>query len=142
MIKLKNKGFTLVEIMIVVSIVATLAVLAMPNILRSRIIANDAAAMSNLKVVANACQSYHINQGNYPQDLSELATAQPPYIDSVLAAGTKQGYEFIYTPSAVGFSVEANPVGVLKGRYFYIDETGILRAKSDGKAGPDDQAVE
>ena len=142
MIKLKNKGFTLVEIMIVVSIVITLAVLAIPNILRSRIAANDAAAMSNLKVVANACQSYHINQGNYPQNLSELSKAEPPYIDSVLAAGTKQGYEFIYTPSEVGFSIAADPVGALKGRYFYIDEAGVMRARSEGKAGPDDPAVE
>lgn len=138
------EGFTLVEIMIVVAIVIILLVIAMPNLLRSRIIANETAALTNCRSINNACQLYHINHETYPNGLTDLIepTSNPPYIDTTLAGGRKQGYEFIYQlVDADHFTLNINPLtsGLLKGRYFYMDEAGIIRAKSDGPAGPTDE---
>lgn len=139
-----NSGFTLVEIMIVVAIVMTLLSIAMPGLLRSRVIANETSALTNCRSINNACQLYHINKETYPSSLLDLAEplSDPPYIDATLAAGRKQNYEFIYNSAdADHFTLNANPIssGLLKGRYFYTDETGIIRFKNDGPAGPNDE---
>jgi len=137
-------GFTLVEIMIVIMIVGVLVALAVPNILRSRVVANEGAAIANLRTLSTACQAYHIDQQAYPDGLSTLANANPPYIDNVLGVGRKQGYEFIYeSVDSDHFAIHANPihVGLLKGRYFYLDENGAIRARTDAAAGPDDDII-
>lgn len=139
-------GFTLVEIMIVLAIVIALLTIAMPGLLRSRVIGNETAALTNCRAINNACQLYHINQESYPDNLSSLIepVSNPPYIDATLATGRKQGYGFIYKlVDADHFTLNANPIssGLLKGRYFYTDETGIIRARHDGPAGPTDAIV-
>lgn len=144
--KKSAKGFTLVEIMIVVAIVMTILTIAMPNFLRSRVIANETAALANCRSVNNACQLYHINQETYPNSFSDLIepASNPPYIDSTLASGRKQGYEFVYNLVDSGhFTLNANPLsaGLLKGRYFYMDESGVIRGKIDGPAGPTDEII-
>lgn len=139
-----KKGFTLIEIMIVVAIVIVLVSMAVPNILRSRVVANEGAALANLKTLSSACQYYHIDNGSYPASLSVLAEANPPYIDNVLGAGTKQGYVFEYSRiDGDHFAVNADPLhtGLLKGRYFYLDESGTIRQNADSQAGPDDEIV-
>lgn len=139
-----RKGFTLVEIMIVVSLVVILVMLAAPGILRSRLIANEGTAIANLKAINNACQLYHMNNDQYPNSLISLSEATPPYLDSVLASGEKQSYGFAYAiVSNDSFTVNANPLstGLLKGRYFYLDESGVIRAKSGSAAGADDEIV-
>ncbi len=137
-----KRGFTLVEIMIVVAIVAILITLAVPGLLRSKVIANETAALGNLRTINNACQLYHNNEEKYPASLDVLAQTQPPYLDSILASGQKQSYQFIYTlVSNDQFTVNANPtsLGLLRGRYFYLDESGVIRFKNDGPAGPNDE---
>ena len=143
---MKRRGFTLVEIMLVVGIVMILITLAVPSILRSRIVANEGACMANLRTIENACQLYHINKQTYPVDFSGLIAPEsnPPYIDSVLAQGRKQGYEYIYSLGDPDhFTVNANPTttGFLKGRYFYIDESGLIRANLLAAAGASDETV-
>ena len=142
----KAGAFTLVQIMIVLAIVIVMLTIAVPNLLRSRVIANETVALTNCRAVNNACQLYHINQETYPNSLSDLVepVSNPPYIDSTLASGRKQGYEYIYVLVDSGhFTLNANPTssGLLKGRYFYMDENGIIRAKADGPAGPTDEIV-
>lgn len=145
---MKNKrlGFTLVEIMIVVAIIVVVITIAIPNFLKSRVIATEAVALTNCRAINNACQLYHINNEVYPEGLSDLIepTSNPPYIDSILASGRKQAYEFQYVRVDTGhFTLNANPTstGLLKSRYFYLDETGIVRANSSGPAGPNDEIV-
>lgn len=142
--KSMKRGFTLIEIMIVVAIVLIIITVAVPNILRSRVVANEGAAIANLKTLSTACQAYHIDNQSYPSLLSDLSGASPAYIDNVLGQGTKQGYQFIYElADADHFSIYADPLhtGLLKGRYFYLDESGAIRRNEDERAGPDDQII-
>ena len=143
---MKRTGFTLMEIMIVVAIVIILITIAVPGILRSRVVANEAAALANLRTLNDACQTYHMNEQHYPDDLLVLSTAaNPPYIDNVLGSGKKQGYQFDY---ALGvdpdhFTVNANPThtGLLRGRYFYMNESGTIRVNANEPAGPEDEII-
>lgn len=144
--KKSAKGFTLVEIMIVVAIVMTILTIALPNFLRSRVIANETAALANCRSINNACQLFNINNETYPNNLTDLIepTSNPPYIDTTLASGRKQSYEFVYTLVDSGhFTLNANPLsaGLLKGRYFYMDESGVIRVKADGLSGPTDEII-
>jgi prepilin-type N-terminal cleavage/methylation domain-containing protein len=140
-------GFTLIEIMIVVALVVALITIATPNLLRSRVVANEGAAVGNLRSINNGAQLYHINQEAYPGALSDMVapSSDPPYIDSTLSSGRKQSYEFRYSlVDADHFTVNANPTttGLLKGKYFYMDESGIIRYNASGPAGPGDEIVQ
>lgn len=143
---MRNKGFTLIEIMIVVGIVIVLVTLAMPSIIRSRIVANESAAMANIKTIENACQLFHIAKQTYPCGLTDLISpvSDPPYIDAVLAQGAKQGYQFVYNladPDHFTLNVNPTTTGLLKGRYFYVDESSSIKANYYTQAGPNDTIV-
>lgn len=132
----RHTGFTLIEIMLVVGIIALLATIAVPQMLRSRINANEVAAISALRTLANACQAYYndIIPHTYPLNLPALNSTSPPYIDAVLANATarsraKQGYWFSYTRlDAEHFTVIAWPryFGRTGTRNFFTDETSIV----------------
>lgn len=141
--KKTSKGFTIIEILVVCVIISILTALAFPNILRSRIISYETMAIANLKTVINSCQIYYNNNNTYPDSLSDLIepNSTPPYIDSQLASGSKQGYNFLYvTLDAQHFSVNANPVspGLTGEKYFFMNETGVIRANTQQAAGPSD----
>ena len=134
MIRLNRKGFTLVEIMIVVAIIALLAAIAIPNLLRARHNANETAAIGAMRTLSSALESFRAAQTPpaYPDALDELSDADPPYVDATLGAGTRQGYTFTY--AAVGddnedYTITGNPVnaGVTGTRVFFVDSSGVIR---------------
>ena len=86
-------GFTLVEIMIVVTIIVLLAALAIPNILRQRLTANEASAVNSMRMIITSSHSYRAVNPSYPANISVLSSPNPPYIDIALGSGEKQGYE-------------------------------------------------
>jgi prepilin-type N-terminal cleavage/methylation domain-containing protein len=142
-------GFTLVEIMVVVSILALLAAVSIPMMLRNQINANETAAIASCRTIVSSCQSFYSYSmpRTYPPDLVTLGTAGPSgpaYLDNVLASGAKSGYNFTYSrTSQVTFTVNADPQvpGRTGVRYFYSDETGRITAREGGQAGPGDPAI-
>lgn len=136
---MRNKsGFTLVELVIVISVIALLASIGIPYLLRVRVNSNETAAVGNLRTLSNGVESYRSAQNppSYPENLDTLISATPPYLDSSWSNAEKQGYVYTYSVAANGatFSTVANPqvAGVSGINSYCIDQTGILRKYSSG----------
>lgn len=124
----RRKGFTLVEVMIVVAIIALLAAIAIPNLLRARVNASQANAMATLKTLSTAYESWAAaNGGSYNVTTLALATVEnPPYINADYADGTvRQSYTYACTPTASTYSCVATPSGITAITYT-IKTGGIL----------------
>lgn len=124
----KNQGFTLVEIMIVVAIIALLAAIAIPNLLRAKISANDALAQSTLRTLSTSSETYATaNNGNYPLNMSSLTGANPAYLQEDFCDGVaRSGYSYACTAmTAGGYTFTATPVTIgTSGTTVYTVTTG------------------
>jgi type IV pilus assembly protein PilA len=119
----KQKGFSLIELLIVVAIILIIAAIAIPNLLRARIAANESSAVASIRTINTAEISYN---SAYPtvgfSSLANLAgtSCTPPtstsacLIDTQLASGTKSGYSFVATASgsspAGSYYAAASPI--------------------------------
>ena len=123
-----NKGFTLIELMIVVAIIAIIAAIAIPNLLRSRMQSNESAAVGNLRTIVGSQTAYHAANFAYATDFAELTGATPPFLDGDWAA-PKSGYNFVLGGSNQNFTANANAVeyGVTGSKGFYTDASGVIR---------------
>ena len=123
---LKSKGFTLVEIMIVVAIIALLAAIAIPNLLRAKMSSNDAVAKATLRTLSTATETYTTaNNGAYPGDEASLTGATPPYLNKSYCGLTASGYDITCTFAASSYSIVATPVTVgTSGTTTYTITTG------------------
>jgi prepilin-type N-terminal cleavage/methylation domain-containing protein len=134
---MRKRGFTLVEIMIVVAIIALLVAIAIPNLLRARVSANEASARATLKTLSTAAESFaSANNGNYPTAITDLTEATPPYLNENYL-GDRQGYTFAYpTARTTAYLFTAVPItlNTTGTRSFSICTGGVLREAVGGSA--------
>jgi type IV pilus assembly protein PilA len=144
-----DRGFTLIELMIVIAIIAIIAAIALPNLIEARKGANETAAIGALRTIGTAQHLFREadrdkdNVEDYASSLAELGNAGA-LVDAVLAAGTKQGYVFqIVQGDRYSWSATANPAAPGKSgdRYFFVDESGALRYNTSSVATSTSTAV-
>ena len=148
----KHKGFSLIELLIVVAIILIIAAIAIPNLLRSRIAANEASAVGSIRTLNTAEVTY---SSTYPDQgfTCTLANLGPPsgssagstgggLIDGVLASGVKSGYNFAIvgctaagsTTITVTYQTTGVPTapGQTGQRAFCSDQSGVIKYNAGG----------
>jgi type IV pilus assembly protein PilA len=151
----KQMGFSLIELLIVVAIILIVAAISIPNMMRSRLAANEASAGGSLRAISTAQVAYSTTYGTGYAPLANLGGASPCaaaavtacLIDPVLTGGMKSGYTIattvpavLGTPAApnVTYEVGAQPIsaGASGQRTFCSDQSGVIRANPAGGVPP------
>ena len=155
----KQKGFSLIELLIVVAIILIIAAIAIPNLLRSRIAANEASAVGSIRTINTSEVTY---ASTYPNigfaALASLGGAGGSsggagLLDSVLSAGNKSGYAFAtggFNPSGCGstvacttYTVTGDPQNSQTGqRHFFSDQSGVIRFNTSTAATATDSPLQ
>ncbi len=152
-----TSGFSLIELLIVVAIILIIAAIAIPNLLKSRIAANQASAVGSLRTMNTSEVTYSSTYTTgFSPDLVSLgppasgngSSASAGLIDSVLAAGVKSGYSFTYATTVVTgrydtYTLNANPstVGTTGTNYYFTDQSGVIRQNSTAAAAVTDSPI-
>lgn len=157
----RNRGFSLIELLIVVAIILIIAAIAIPNLLRAKIAANQSGAVQALRTMTSAEQTFSSTYSDgFTLTLAQLGgpvgsrgCTNAGLIDEVLSTppNQKSGYNYTFTPNGVvalvsgvpaacggmsgdsGYSISATPVAASTGTASYcVDETGVIRVNAAG----------
>jgi type IV pilus assembly protein PilA len=153
----KQKGFSLIELLVVVAIILIIAAIAIPNLMGARMSANEASAVGSVRTLNTSCVTYSSTYGTgFPAALANLgpaavaSAAAADLIDPVLMSGTKSGYTILYAPAAPDadglidtYTINTNPSapGQSGQRYFYTDQTNVITYAFGAAAGPTDVPI-
>lgn len=139
------KGFSLIELLVVVAVVLILAAVAIPNLLRARRAANEASSVASLRAIASGQMAYRHTQGAYTT-LAGLGSES--VIDNVLASGSKSGYVFQSDPGTdptMEFTADAEPavssgIAASGTRFYFVSQDQVIRfnvgAPADSTSSP------
>lgn len=149
------RGFSLIELLIVVAIILIIAAIAIPDLLKSRQAANQASAVGSLRTINTSEVTYASTYTTgFSSTLSQLDgtglsdATKAGLIDSILAGGSKSGYTYVYTsfPDATGridaYTVTAGPSqGTGNGNFYYTDHSGVIRQNTSTTATSTDNPL-
>jgi type IV pilus assembly protein PilA len=148
----RQKGFSLIELLIVVTIILIISAIAIPSLMHSKMQANEAAAVVTMQTLNSSAIMYSNSYGGFPHTLSNLgpsaggpasSSAAADLIDSALASGVKSGYKFTFTVVAAdpagnvnSYAITAVPVtpGSTGQKSYYTDQSGVVRVSNNGSA--------
>ena len=135
----KQKGFSLIELLIVVAIILIIAAIAIPNLIKSKMAANEASAVGSLRTLTTAeiAFSTACPTLGFTGTLGDFGVGGPcpgatSEVDPALITGTKSGYNFtLSAPGAAPFTqflANAAPQSASSGtKYYCVDESGVIR---------------
>ena len=144
-----RRGFSLIELLVVIAVILAISAIAIPNLLRSKISANEASAVASLRTLNSSCNIYSSTYSiGFPLALNYMGSATPAsltaagLVDSQLAGGIKSGYTFTYVSGAPNagqvrtYTISASPTvpNMTGQRYFFTDQTGLIRQNSGAVA--------
>jgi len=156
----KQKGFSLIELLIVVAIILIIAAIAIPNLLRSRIAANEASAVGSIRTINTAEITYASTYPNHgfaaltnlgPNASGTVDETGAGLLDSVLSSGTKSGYVLAVTTAGAAssggpatiYAVTGDPQNSQTGqRHFYSDQSGVIRYNVSQPASASDSPLQ
>lgn len=132
----RRRGFSLIELLIVVAIILIIITIALPKLTRARMYSQETAAIAAIRTLHTAQVQYNSQFGRYATSLAELG---PPasgaanqsaadLIGNDLSGGEKSGYKFTLTGNQGGYVINANPVAYNSSgsRTFYSDQSMVI----------------
>ncbi|SRR5579883_848557 len=133
----KRRGFSLIELLIVVAIILIIITIALPKLSRARMYSQETAAIAAIRTLHTAQVQYNSQYGRYATSLAELGppasgAAGPSAADLIgndLSNGEKSGYKFTLTGTQGGYVINANPIAYNSSgsRTFYSDQSMVIR---------------
>jgi type IV pilus assembly protein PilA len=133
----RRRGFSLIELLIVIAIILIIITIALPRLSRARMYSQETASIGAIRTLHTAQVQYYSQYGKYAASLTELGppasgAANPAAADLVgndLSGGDKSGYKFTLTGNQAGYAINANPLafGSSGSRTFYSDQSMVVR---------------
>lgn len=138
--RLRSRGFSLIELLIVIAIILIIITIAVPKYNRTQMYMRETAAVKAVQTIHQMQVQYQSQYGRFANTLTELGPPQsgaagPAAADLIgrdLSEGEKQGYRFTLTGGNGGYVINANPVTYNSSgsKSFYSDQTMVIRENS------------